>query len=302
MNIFLTGAAGYIGTAVARELLKAGHKLTGLTHTPDKAGRLSQAGVTPAVGDLKKPDGWRKAAEAADVLIHAAAEMSPEGPAADRAALEALIAAAGAGEKPRLLIYTSGVWVLGNTGGREADEASPVNPLPLVAWRTAHETLALNAAGGKLSSVVLRPGCVYGGGSGLFGMWLQSADAEGKITVVGGGENRWATVHLDDLARLYALIVEKRPARALFHGTDGSAEPVKDVAKALLKAGGKPGTPSFWPVEEARKKLGPFADALAVDQRISSARTMKELGWTPRLRSPAQSAARLWDEWRKRLS
>ena len=297
MKIFLTGASGYIGRAVAEKLAQAGLQVFGLTHSPDKAKKLDSSGMQAVIGDIKEPVSYRKQLDSCEVLIHTAFEYSKEGIAADRTILEALIDSVQSAKSPRLLIYTSGVWVLGGQKGKPMDENTPVNPAPGVAFRPAHEQLALASAGKNVSAVVIRPGCVYGGAGGLYAEMIKSAVEEKSIRIVGDGNNCWATVSLSDLAEFYRLVVEKRPQKELFHATDGSSELVSDVAEAFLKhAGG--GRVSLWPLDEARKKLGVFADALALDQRVSSEKAKRHLGWTPKLKSAAKYAPDLVAQWR----
>ncbi len=296
MKIFITGASGYIGWAVAQRLAKGGHEVTGLTHSPKKADFLRGGGVRPVLGDVKAPDSYRKDADACDALIHLAVEYGPQGPATDKTALEALIASAKAAKVPRLLVYTSGVWVLGPKKAAASDEGSALDPSPLVAWRPAHERLALGAAGGGVAAVVTRPGCVYGGNSGLYGMMFKSIMDEREVRVIGDGSQSWASVYLDDLAEFYTLLVEKRPS-GVFHAVSGKPESVRRVAEAFLDAAGG-GEVKPWPLAEARKALGPMADALAMDQRVSSDKARRELGWKPALTSAADNAPMLLAQWR----
>lgn len=299
MKIFVTGAAGYIGSAVARALVRAGHEVTGLTHSPGKVRLIEELGAKAVVGDLKKPDSYRQTAEGCEALIHAAFEYSPQGTQADKTAVEALAAAAKSAKARRLMVYTSGVWVLGRQSGAPADERTPLNPLPIVAWRPAHEKLALEAAGGPVACAVVRPGCVYGGMGGLYGMMIQSAVEKHSIKLVGDGSNCWASVYLDDLAELYRLIVERMPQKAVYHATDDVAEPLREAAEALLDAAGG-GSVESQSLDEARKALGPFAEALALDQRVSSEKAKRELGWKPAMVSPAKNAMHLLKQWKEK--
>src|SRR5438270_792345 len=130
MNIFLTGATGYIGSAVAAALLEAGHSVTGLARSDEAAGLLHLNGIAPFHGDLKSPSGLLQAAAPSDAVIHTGTTNDGE---LDQRAVRTLLQAVIGSGKP--FVYTSGVWVLGDTGGRVADENWPVNPVPLVAWR-----------------------------------------------------------------------------------------------------------------------------------------------------------------------
>src|SRR5687768_17118203 len=166
MRIFLTGATGYVGSAVLDALLRGGHAVTALVRDPEKAERVSRRGVQPILGDLSKPASYAAAAETCDAIVHAAFEHSKQGQHVDRQAIEALLEAASrraATGRAGSFVYTSGMWVLGDTQGR-ATEDTPLNPTALVAWRPAHERLVLDAShSGQVRTVVIRPSIVYGG-------------------------------------------------------------------------------------------------------------------------------------------
>ncbi len=169
-------------------------------------------------------------------------------------------------------LYTSGIWVLGDTGGKIADETWPPNPAALVAWRPAMEQLVIAAASTAVRSVVIRPGIVYGRGGGIPAEFVKSA------RYVGTGENRWPLVHANDLADLYVRALVNASAGALFHATDGSAQRVREIALAANA------NSQSWPLAEARKTLGAYADALVLDQLVSSEKAKRTLGWQPQLR------------------
>ncbi|HEV3141996.1 MAG TPA: NAD(P)H-binding protein, partial [Vicinamibacterales bacterium] len=181
MRIFLTGATGYIGNAVLDALVRAGHDVTALVRTNEKARRVSKRGAYPVIGNLSEPDSYRPAAEAQDGYIHTAFDArSGQGPSIDRAVLETIITAArrprtagSTSPAKRFIVYTSGVWVLGRTP-EPAAENSPVNPIDLVSWRPEHERMVLEA-GDTLRTAVVRPGVVYGGGNGMVGDLFKSA-------------------------------------------------------------------------------------------------------------------------------
>jgi len=198
----------------------------------------------------------------------------------DQAAVRVMLDAIAGSGKP--FIYTSGVWVLGDTGGRVADETWPVNPAALVAWRPAAEQLVLQASAQKVRSIVIRPAVVYGRGEGIPAGFVESARTHGAARYVGSGENRWPVIDVDDLADLYVRALEKAPAGTVLLAADGSAHRVKEIAEAASIGAGAGGRTESWPLEEARKTLGAYADALALDQQVSSERARAMLGWKPR--------------------
>jgi nucleoside-diphosphate-sugar epimerase len=277
MKVFLTGATGYIGSAVVEVLKAQGHALTGLARSDEAARKLGERGVTVVQADLTDGEILATVARTADAVIHMATTNDANFPAADRAAVDAILSALKGANKT--FIYTSGVWVLGDTGGKQADETSPTAPLALVAWRPAHEQLVLAAAGKGVKAMVLRPGIVYGRGGGIPAMWA-SAAKEGMVRYVGSGSQRWPVVHVEDLADLYAKALAQGSAGGIYHGISGEVE-VRKLAEATAKSGGRSAKVVAWPLEEARKALGPFADCLAADQRVGAPRTLQALGWKP---------------------
>ncbi|HVT15471.1 MAG TPA: NAD-dependent epimerase/dehydratase family protein [Thermoanaerobaculia bacterium] len=296
MHVFVTGATGYIGHAVVGELAAAGHAVTGLVRSEEKGAALRALGARAVVGDIKEPDSYRSAAAEHEAIVHTAFEMSGAAVAADRTAVETLIAAAGAG-KAQSLVYTSGVWVLGETGDSPAFENSPTDrAAALVAWRPAHEKLVLEAGTHRLAAAVIRPGLVYGGRGGLIGLYFQAAEKEGAASHVGDGRNRIPPIHVEDLARFYRAVVE-RHARGIFHAVDGTAPTLADVASAASAAAGKQGATRSVPLAEARKSLGPVADCLVLDQVVESRRGV-ELGWRPTHPNFLGEAPQAYTEWK----
>ncbi len=256
------------------------------------------------IGNLADPDSFRGSADGQDGYVHAAFDTtSGRGPAINQAALETLIAAA---KRPRtanattpakrFLIYTSGVWVLGKKSGACGARTRRSIPIALVAFRPAQEQFVLDAANDQLRTIVVRPGVVYGGGNGMVGDIFKSA-SNGLVRVVGDGNNHWPLIYDRDLADLYARIVANPEASGVYHANDEGDERVNDIVGAI-----RPYLPvkpdvRYVPIEEARSKMGPFADALALDQLVRSPRA-RALGWTPSLHSVAGNAARLLEEWR----
>ncbi len=279
MEVFLTGATGYIGSAVAEALQKAGHKVTGLARTAEKAKQLESRGIHAVLGDLLKPETLAAPSRTAGGVIHTANTNDAQSPAADAAVVRAILDALQGSSKP--FIYTSGVWVLGSTGDKIADENTPVNPTPLVAHRPGIEQEVVRAKDHGVRSIVIRPAVVYGRGGSIPKMFLQSARDTGAAQFVGDGRNRWPFVGVDDLAQLYLLALEKAPAGSIYMGAHGLSYRVGQLAEAASIGGGAKGKTHGIPLEEARKKMGAFADALVLDQIISGEKAQRELGWKP---------------------
>jgi len=303
MRIFLTGATGYIGAAVLDALVRGGHDVTALVRNNERARRVAKRGAHPVIGTLEDPESFRGSADGQDGYVHAAYDTrSGRGPAIEQAALEAILAAA---KRPRtagvtapskrFVIYTSDVWILGRTPEPVAEDA-PINPIAASSFRPAHEQLVLDAMDGSLRTIVVRPGVVYGGGTGMVGDIFKAA-SNGLVRVVGDGNNHWPLVYDRDLADLYARLAAHSDASGIFHANDEGDERVNDIVGAI-----KPYLPvkpdvRYVPIDEARNKMGPYAEALALDQLVRSPRA-RALGWTPTLHSVGGNAARLLEEWR----
>jgi nucleoside-diphosphate-sugar epimerase len=280
MEVFLSGATGYIGSAVAQALQKAGHKVTGLARTEEKAKRLESQGMRSLIGDLQKPEALAAAARAAESVIHTANTNDANSAQVDAAVVRAILKALEGTGKP--FVYTSGVWVLGSTGDKVADERTPVNPTPLVAQRPAIEQEVLAGKDRGVRAIVIRPALVYGRGGSIPRMLAQSARETGAARYVGDGQNRWPFVDVDDLAQLYVLALEKAAPGSLYNAAHGPSYRVREVAEAASIGAGAKGKTQAWPLEEARKTMHAFADALVLDQQISGEKAKKELGWSPR--------------------
>ena len=275
MKFFLTGATGYIGSAVAEALLAGGHTVAALARSLESEQTIRDRGMTPVTGDLKHPASLISPMQSVDGVIHAGTTNEAK---ADGEAVLAMLGALKDSGKP--FVYTSGIWVLGNTGDQAADETAPLQPPPIVAWRPAVEQSVLNASPG-VRSVVIRPAIVYGRGGGLPGMFVQSAQETGAARYIGDGMNRWPLVHVEDLASLYVRAAESAPAGTVFHGADGPSIRVKDIAEAASFAVDAGGRTESWSVDEATAQLGPLVAALLLDQVVSGDKAKATLAWKP---------------------
>jgi nucleoside-diphosphate-sugar epimerase len=293
MRIFLTGATGYVGSAVLQALARGGHEVSALIRNPREATQSSLLDAQPVVGDLAVPESYAAVVEACDAVVHTAFEASKRGPQVDRQAIGTFLHAAarrvGKGQ-PSTVVYTSAAWVLGNTSGQATEEA-PLRPTPHVEWRPDHEQIVLEANRGLLRTAVVRPGIVYGGTRGIIADLVKTA-ANGLVRVVGDGRNHWACVHDRDLADLYVRVATKPEATGVYHATDEADERVADIVESLVRHAKMPPDVRHVPIGEARAKMGPYADALALNQIVRCPRS-KALGWAPTSHSVSGSVARL---------
>jgi len=277
MKVFLTGATGYIGTAVAEALAAAGHSVTGLARSDEAEEKLRRKGHATHRGDLKSPHSLLKAAKAADGVIHAG---STNDGALDKAAVKAVLDELRGSKMP--FIYTSGVWVLGDTHEYIADETAPLHPAAISAWRPEVERMVLDSVAHGVHAMIIRPGVVYGRGGGIPADFFKSAIDTGSALYVGSGANHWPVVHVDDLAKLYVRALSHAPAGILLHAVDTSFHSVTEIAEAASQGAGADGKTTSWPLEEARKVLGSYADALVLDQHVSAEKAKAMLGWHPK--------------------
>jgi len=292
--VFLTGGTGYVGSAVLESLVRGGHHVDALVRSRDGAEMVQARGAHPVLGDLPQPASWRDAAAAADGSIHAAAQSGARARQLDHMAVGVLTSLPR--KDGRFLIYTSGIWVLG-PAPTPADESAPLNPMEIVSWRPAHEQRILDTASAGVRASVVRPGILYGSSRGIIGDLLNDA-ANSLVRIVGSGENHWPLVYDRDLAELYARIVNTPTAGGVYHANDEGDETVNDIVAALGEHAHTRPSIRHVPLPEARQKMGPYADALALDQIVRSPRA-RALGWTPTLHSVAGNVARLFEEWKR---
>lgn len=279
-------------------LLRANHQVTALVRTPAAADAMAARGVTPVLGDLKNVKSYRAAAEAFDAYVHTAADSTAERENIDRKAIETLMGAAASQARTSgcAFVYTSGIWVLGSNA-ETLDETAQPNPGQLLGWRPDHEQLVLQAGGGNLRTAVIRPGVVYGGNRGIVSDLLKNA-LNGLIRVIGAGENHWPLVYDRDLADLYVRVASRPEGAGIFHANDEADETVNTIVEGIVNHLSIRPDVRHVPLEEGRKKLGAYADALALDQRVRGPRA-RALGWSPTLRSVSTNVPRLLEEFRR---
>ncbi len=281
MRVLVIGATGYIGSAVSEELRNAGHMVTGLARSAAAQEALKARGDLAAEGSLENTEALKEAARGADAVVHAASPFGMADAAATEAnAVSAILSALKGSNKP--FLYTSGVWVFGDTRGRMVGEMGPLRPPALVAWRPAVEQQVLGGKEIGVAAMVFRPGMVFGRRGGVLAGFFKQGRQDGVVRYVGTGENHWSAVHADDLAQLYRRALEEPAPGELFIACGGMPQQVKQIALAVAAACGIEGKAESVPLEAARERMGPIADCLAMDSRAGSTKPARFFGWSVR--------------------
>jgi len=282
MHVFVTGGSGLTGPAVVAELIRAGHRVTGLARSDAAAARLASLGATPHRGSLDDLDSLRRGAEAADGVLHMAFGGDFADPddmkRRDRTAIETLGEALAGSGKP--FVSTSGTLVM--PAGRESAERDEPDTAGIAAFRIAGERACLAFADrGVRASVVRLAPTVHGPGDfGFIGMLVDTARKTGVSAYVGDGGNRWPAVHRLDAAVLFRLALEQAPAGSVLHGTAENV-PFRNIAETIARGLGLPAV-SLTPDEAATHFASPFmAVVYGFDAPVSSAATRDLLSWTP---------------------
>lgn len=285
MRVFVTGATGFIGSAIVRELVASGHEVIGLARSAAAAETLAQMGVKAHRGELSDTESLVAGVRACDGAIHTAFihDFSAYEAAAetDRRAVEAMAGALEGSSNP--FVLTSGIALL--APGRIGTEEDAPAPGSAAYPRAASEATVLAAASrGVRASVIRLPPSVHGDGdhgfaAGFASVLIGVAREKGVSVYVGDGLNRWPAVHRLDAAHLYRLALEKRSAGARYHAVADEGVAVRDIAEAIGRRLNVPVVARSR--EEAAGHFGWFAHFIGVDCPASSARTRERLGWRP---------------------
>lgn len=280
MKLFITGATGYIGWNIANTFRRAGYQVWGLTRSEEKAVRLEKNEIIPVVGSLQNPEIFEDIAFESDVIIHTAIDYQADSAALDIQTVDLFNDIAKSSPQPKTLVYTSGVWVYGNSKGQPLTEQSHVDPAQAFFWLPEVEQKVLNSK--NTNSLVIRPGIVYGRGGDLTSRWFEGANNGSFIRVVGDGQNHWPMVHVDDLAQGYLKAVQSDLDGEIINLVDPTHNTVMEMASAAAKAAGNIRQIEFVPVDEAVKEIGELAKALALDQIVDATKAHRLLNWQPK--------------------
>lgn len=283
MKIFCTGASGYIGGSVAAALVAAGHQVTGLVRSQEKADAVRARGIQPVSGTLDDAAILSHAARAADVVVNAAS-------ADHRGAVVALLdALAGSGKQ---LIHTSGSSIIGTRARGERsdavfDEDTPFTPSPARAARVALNELVLSYRDKGCRPAIICPSLIYGLGHGAkpdsvqVPLLISLARKRRNAAHAGPGENIWSNVHIDDLVTLYALAIEKASAGSFYFAENGENS-MRELCVAINRMLGFQGPPTAMPMAEAASEWGEGTaeNTMASNSRVRAKRA-RQLGWMP---------------------
>lgn len=279
MRVLLTGGTGYIGTAVLDRLISGGHRVTAVARSVEKGEVVRARGAEPAIADLADGDALHELAAASDGVIHVASPGDATSAALDEVAVTSLLRALRGTGRP--FVHTAGVWLHGS--GSAIAETTAMNAPRLAAWRVPLARLVRDVRDVRTS--VIAPAVVYGHGGGLLNLVAAGPRTGGKapsLTMVGAGDQHWSTVHVDDLADLYVLALEKAPAGSYFLGASGVNPTVREITEAVSQSVGLAGRVEPEPVVQTLDRLGLLGEALLLDQQASGDAARRSLGWSPR--------------------
>lgn len=281
MRVFVTGATGFIGSAVVRELIEAGHQVLGLARSGRAAGALAQMGAEAHRGELRDLGRLGAGARACEAVIHLGfVHDSGDFPAAAETDREAIAAIGDAlTDSGKVFVGTSGTMLL--APGRPGTEEDDADPRSAASFRVASEQAALAMAERGVRASVVRPvPSVHGEGDhGFVPMLVKRARETGVSAYVGDGLNRWPAVHRLDAARLFRLALERGAAGARFHAVGDEGIAFRDLAEVIGRRLEVPAASKS--SEEAAGHFGPLHFVVSADNPASNARTREQLGWRP---------------------
>ena len=275
MHVFVTGATGWVGSAVVKELITAGHQVTGLSRSDEKAPALAATGAEVLRATLDDLDVLRRAASAADAVIHTGFNHDfskfAENAAQDERAIETMGEALVGSQRP--LIVTGGVALI--APGRLATEEDLAPQIPSFPRKSEAAARALAERGVRATTVRLSPSVHGLGDHGFIPILVNLARETGVAAYLGEGLNRWPGVYRLDAARLYRLVLEHGATEPAYHGVADEGVPFKDIATVIGRRLGLPVEP------RGPEHFGWFAAFAGLDMPASSGRTRSRLGWVP---------------------
>jgi nucleoside-diphosphate-sugar epimerase len=268
MKIVLTGATGLIGSAVTTALVAHGHQVTAVVRSQPSSLKAADLGATGVIGDLFDAGWLASELRNHDGLVHTAAGSDERDAALNDAVIAAALDAFAGTDKP--FVHTGGIWTYGS--GDSLVETAQPRPPALTSWRPAGEERVLTS---DVRGSVVQPGIVYGHGAGIPAMLSGGVGDDGRLTLVGSGDQHWTTVHVDDLADLYVRVLTQAPGGRAYIAASGDNPTVRELGEAVTADV----VPE--PDEATLERLGAFGEALLLDQQATGGRARSELGWSP---------------------
>jgi nucleoside-diphosphate-sugar epimerase len=289
MKVLLTGATGFVGSAIAHELLRRGHHVIGLVRDPAKAGKLAALGVHLERGDMLEPDTYRPLVAQADAVIHAAQlGVSGRFNQANKQkinAADALMTTTLADECVRhgkKLVYASGCFNYGNHDEEWIDETTAATPSPLGEGHHAMVQYLLDRHQREgLRVTIITAGFVYGPG-GMFKTAFFDQLQKGQLRVIGPGHNYWSPVHVADLAQAFVLAAEQAHDGQSFNAVDDEPIRLRQLVDTLTDAYGAKRVGTIYPWLMGLLLGAPLVKSLTSSFRVRNAKSKRVLGWQPR--------------------
>jgi len=283
MRVYVTGASGFVGSAIVKELLSAGHEVVGLVRSDEAAAKLAAAGAIVYRGNLDDVESVKQGAVDCDAVIHTAFNHNfanfKENCESDRRIIDALGSALAGSDRP--LVVTSGIGLLSGKGDVVTENDQPFVSADVMPRVASEEATRAVAAKGVHAYIVRLPPTVHGEGDhGFVPMIISMAKEKGESAYIGEGNNLWPAVHRFDAAVLYRLIIEQQPEQQVFHAVAEQGIPFKQIAEKIgeglhLPVVSKTG-------DEAAAHFTWFSHFAAMDCKASAALTNNVLGWEPK--------------------
>ena len=278
MNVFILGATGSIGSAVADRLSTSGHRLTALARSASAAESLTKEGLDTVRGNLESPGDWVSHLDGQDALIHVASTFDDRMERIDSHLIDVLSAYAARRTSTLKLLYTGGCWLYGETGNRVAVESDSFDAPASFRWAAVNGERLL--ADNHLQTIVIHPAMVYERNGGVLDRMVESARS-GQVEIWGSADTRWPVVYRSDTALAYQLALEKGTPGTSYNVAAQSAVRVGDIADAI--AATTPGCSASHQIIDRTTLIaehGDWALGPTLDQQMSS-ENIDQIGWQP---------------------
>lgn len=278
MRVVIFGASGFIGNALCRAAVRAGHDVTGVVRSLTGAERVRSVGATPLLGSLECAEAWSEAVAQSDAVVQLAADFANTPAEAEAPWVAAMMALHASAKAPARILYTGGYWLYPERTEPPIDETTPYDPLPPFSYMVAHRE-RLMAAG--LSVVTIHPGIVWSETDGFMAAYLAAILSGEPIEVVGSIETRWPLVHVDDLADLYLRALTEPRAGAEFLGVADPSISVSAMIKRAEELSGARAIIEVLPIDRAVTEHGAWIAGQARSQAVVARAARDTLGWRP---------------------